>query len=133
MENPEGVLRRVLTGQLTPDEAAEELSPLVTLDLDRQQQTAVYADPFPTKIKLEPLDVANALRRYLSGVLSEDELRRWATFVTLVDGYEAPEHPSDESHYDPMWDVVHNLAAPEVFGEIDPELVTEYLRTIEQL
>jgi hypothetical protein len=133
MEQPELVLARVLTGHLTPDQAAERLSAFVTLDLDGQQQTAVYARPFPGKVKLEPADVAYTLRRYLSGIVSEDELRRWGTFVTLVDGYEAPEHPSDENYYDPMWDVVHNLAAPEVFGEIEPELVTEYLRMVERL
>jgi hypothetical protein len=32
-----------------------------------------------------------------------------------------------------MWDVIHNLAAPGVFGEIEPELVTDYLRTVEKL
>jgi hypothetical protein len=87
MEDPERVLRRVLTGHLTPDEAAEQLSAFVTLDLDGQQQTAVYARAFPARVKLEPADVAYSLRRYLSGILREDELRRWAIFVTLVDGY----------------------------------------------
>jgi hypothetical protein len=133
MEQPELILARVLTGHLTADQAAEHLSAFVTLDLDGQQQTAVYARPFPARVKLEPADVAYTLRRYLSGIVTEDELRRWATFVTLIDGYEAPEHPADENYYDPMWDVVHNLAAPEVFGEIEPELVTDYLRTVERL
>jgi hypothetical protein len=133
MEHPELVLASVLRGHLTPDQAAEQLSAFVTLDLDGQQQTAVYARPLPGRVKLEPGDVAYTLRRYLSGILSETELRRWAAFVTLVEGYEAPDHPSDENYYDAMWDVVHNLAAPEVFGEIVPELVTDYLRTVETL
>jgi hypothetical protein len=84
MEQPELVLARVLTGHLTPDQAAEQLSAFVTLDLDGQQQTAVYARPFPGRAKLEPTDVAYTLRRYLSGIVSEDELRRWATFVTSL-------------------------------------------------
>jgi hypothetical protein len=133
MEAPERVLRQVLTGHLTPNQAAEQLSSFVTLDLDGQQQTAVYARAFPTKVRLQPADVAYTLRRYLSGILGENELRRWATFVTLVDGYEAPEHPSDEDYYDPMWDVVHNLTAPEVFGAIESDLVSDYLEAVERL
>lgn len=89
MEQPELVLAGVLRGQLTPDEAAERLSAFVTLNLDGQQQTAVYARPFPGRVKLAPGDVAYTLRRYLSGIVTEDELRRRATFVALVDGYEA--------------------------------------------
>lgn len=133
MEDPERILKQVLRGHLTPDQAAGQLSSFVTLDLDGQQRTAVYGRPFPAKVTLEPADVAYTLRRYLSGIIGEDELRRWASFITLVSGYEAPEHPSNDDYYDPMWDVVHNLAAPEVFGDIESELVNDYLEAVERL
>jgi hypothetical protein len=43
------------------------------------------------------------------------------------------EHPTNEDYYDPLWDVVHNLAAPQLFGDIDSELVAEYLGQVERL
>jgi hypothetical protein len=127
------MLRGVVRGDVSPDQAAADLAEFVSLSLDGPEQCAKYLQPFDIKVPLVPADVAYTLKRYLSGLVTEAELCRWATFITLMSVYEAPEHPTDEGYYDPLWDVVHNLAAPQVFGEIESELVAEYLTQIESL
>jgi hypothetical protein len=127
------MLRSVVRGDVSPDQAAADLAEFVSLSLDGPEQCARYLRPLDIKVPLVPADVAYTLRRYLSGLVTEEELCRWATFITLMSVYQAPEHPTNEDFYDPLWDVVHNLAAPQVFGDIDSELVAEYLAQVERL
>jgi hypothetical protein len=127
------ILRGVVRGDVSPDQAADDLAEFVSLSLDGPEQCAKYLRAFDIKVPLLPADVAYTLKRYLGGLITEEELCRWATFITLMSVYQAPEHPTNEDHYDPLWDVVHNLAAPQVFGEIDSELVAEYLAQVEGL
>jgi hypothetical protein len=127
------MLRSVVRGDVSPEQAAAELAEFVSLSLDGPDQCARYLRPFDFKVPLMPADVAYNLRRYIIGLLTEEQLCRWATFISLMSVYQAPEHPTNEDYYDPLWDVVHNLAAPQVFGEIDSELVAEYLAQVECL
>jgi hypothetical protein len=127
------MLRGVVRGDVSPDQAVAELAEFVSLSLDGAEQCAKYLRPLDIRVPLVPADVAYSLKRYLSGLVTEEQLCRWATFITLMSVYEAPKHPTNGDYYDPLWDVVHNLAAPQVFGEIESELVAEYLVQLESL
>ncbi len=61
------------------------------------------------------------------------QLRDWCLFVVLTGHYHAPEPPADdEDWYDDLWDTVHDLAAPEVHGEITPNVVKEKLSKLKR-
>jgi hypothetical protein len=61
------------------------------------------------------------------------DLRDWALFIVLTGAYRSPEPPSeDEDWCDPMWDAVHELAAPEIHGSITPEEVRAKLTSLDR-
>jgi hypothetical protein len=117
----EDALRDLAQGRIEPSQAQRVLKDRATFSFRTNPAFVNWRDPLPADIEI-PLavaDVERALNRYLAGEWSSDVLRDWAEFITLVGAYSGPEPPpDDEDFYDDLWNVVHDLGAPEVFGEI---------------
>jgi hypothetical protein len=117
----EDTLRDVVQGRIPVAEAQRVLRERASFSFGTNPQYVHWHQPLPagTDIRITVADVRRALARYLDGEWADDELRGWAEFITLVDAFSAPEPPpQDEDYYDDLWDVVHDLGRPEVFGEI---------------
>ena len=98
------------------------LTEYATVDFDSNPAFVNYRKSCPAEIELTPGAVRAALQDYLAGGMTAADLRDWAIFIVLSGAYRSPEPPSnDEDWFDPMWDTVHELAAPEVHGAITPE------------
>jgi hypothetical protein len=120
----EDTLRDLVQGRITASEAQRVLRDRATFSFRTNPAYVNWREPLPaeTEIPMTVTDVRRALVRYLDGERTADELRDWAEFITLVGAFSAPEPPpDDEDYYDDLWDVVHDLGAPEVFGEITRE------------
>lgn len=125
------LLEAFLARRIPPREAIRSLGEFAAVDFDANPAYVDYREPCPDEVELNPAAVRGALAAYLSKEMSEKELRDWALFVTLSGAFNSPElPPDDEDWFDPMWDAVHALAAPEVHGSITPALVQEKLETL---
>ena len=118
---------------ISPAEAIERLTVFATHSFDTNPAYVTYRKSISDEVELRAEHVAHALSEYLCDRLSAKGLRDWALFIALSGHYRNPTPPEeDEDWFDLMWDVVHELAAPEVHGAITPELVRKKLRGLER-
>ena len=68
--------------------------------------------------------VCVALKAYLVGERTEEDLYPWANVLIMFDIY-------DSDLGDVELEVLHSLASPELYGEINPAIVRYYLGCIE--
>jgi hypothetical protein len=129
--NVEVILRRVLQHELDPDTAIERLSPYAEVVIDTNPSYASWRVPINVEICITAEDVRRALDKYISRSWDEVSLRRWAAFVTHVGHYVAPDPPpEDEDFNDALWDVLHELTSPDVFGAITPAAVADKIQRL---
>ena len=118
----EDALHDLVQGRISAAEAQRVLRDRATFSFRTNPSYVNWTVPLPadTKIPFTVEDVRQALRRFLATTWTADEMRDWAEFITMVGAYSSPEPPvEDEDYYDDLWDVVHDLGAPEVFGPIN--------------
>ena len=114
--------------RVRPGDAIRALGRFAQCSFDTNPAFVKFAKQTTEVVTVEPGHLSNVLRDYLSGRLSEKELRDWCLFVTLVPQYEAPKAADgDASRFDLLWGTIHDLAAPEVHGPINPDSVREKL------
>lgn len=122
------ILSRVLHRELEVDEAIGRLSPFVDIELDANPSYASWKQPIGVEVRITSAEVRGVLLEYLSGTWDEHRLRRWAAFITHTAHYSAPEPPADDEDFnDDLWDTLHELSSPELFGDITPDRVREML------
>jgi len=122
----EDSLRDLAQGRLSTADARQLLRQRATFSFHTNPAFVTWHQPLPAEVDvpLTVADVHRALGRYLEGQWSPDDLRDWAEFIVLVDAYSTPEPPvDDEDFYDDLWDILHDLACPEVFGAITSDRV----------
>ena len=127
------ILRRLLGGEIDPDAAIERLSPYAVIELDDNPSFITWKKVVSTEVPISASDVRIALDRYLAGEWDVRRLKRWAALVSFFDQYEPTSPPADDEDFnDDLWDVIHELGSPEVFGEISPETVQEKRQRLEK-
>jgi hypothetical protein len=125
------LLEGLLSRRIRPGEAIRGLGEYAKVDFEANPAFVEYREPCPDEIDLTPEAVRGALEAFLAEQMTAKDLRDWALFVTLSGAYNTPQHNSDdEDWFDPMWDVVHDLACPEVHGAITSEGVRDHLDTL---
>lgn len=79
------------------------------------------------EIVVAPQHVLHVLTMYLHGGLSESELKEWSDFIANSEQYVCQDWQNDESadHFEPMFDVLQQLALPEIHGPISKQRVEE--------
>jgi hypothetical protein len=131
----EDTLLDLVQGRISAREAQSVLRHRANFSFGTNPAYVNWIEPLPveTGIPIAPADVRRALQRYLHGEWTGQELRDWAEFITLVGAYHSPEAPpEDEDYYDDLWDVVHDLGTPEIFGEITPDHVRSELARLDR-
>jgi hypothetical protein len=127
----QSLLTSAVTLRIPPSEAIRGLTAFATVDFDSNPAYVNYRNPIGEEVELHPNHLRNALNQFLAGQLSAKELRDWSLFITLNGHFRAPSPPADdEDWFDPMWDAVHDLAAPEIHGHITPDLVRQKLASL---
>jgi hypothetical protein len=127
----QALLTSALTLRIPPTEAIRGLSAFATHSFDTNPAYVNYRTPIAEEVQIDPRHVRHALNEYLAGHLTAKELRDWSLFITLNGHYRTAEPPpDDEDWFDPMWDAIHDLAAPEIHGAITAELVAAKLDTL---
>jgi len=134
----EEVLTQFLEGQTRLTELQEQLAAYVTIDFQAQYgrreirniaEGRIGLDDF-IKIPVRKRHVCNMLERYLGGEVSETELSDWAAFIRMLPVF-VPEGETEEEQWQAgeglVWDVLDRLAAPAVFGGLDPPTARQYL------
>ena len=122
------LLENFLSRRIPPGEAIRGLSEYATVDFNANPAYVDYREPCPDEVDLTPGAVRGALESFLADEMTAKDLRDWALFVTLSGAFNTPQPPSDdEDWFDPMWDVVHDLACPEVHGAITSDSVHDHL------
>ena len=133
MTNFEALLRSVLTRRIPPREGMRGLREYATVDFDSNPAYVQYRQSCPAEVELSPAPVRAALEDFLAGGMTATELRDWAIFIVLTGAYRSPKPPgNDEDWFDPMWDAVHDLAAPEIHGSITPEAVRAKVTSLDR-
>ena len=129
----EALLTSALTLRIPPSEAIRGLSAFAVADFDSNPAYVHYRRPIGEDVEMRPSHVRAALTEYLDGRFTAKQLRDWCLFIALTSHFNAPTPPPhDEDWYDDLWDTVNDLGAPEVFGEITPQLVRAKLETLER-
>ncbi|SRR6266566_572796 len=129
----EALLTSAVTLRIPSSEAIRGLSAFAIADFESNPAYVNYRKPIGEEVEVLPSHVRAALEEYLNGRFSSKQLRDWCLFVVLTGHYHAPEPPADdEDWYDDLWDTVHDLAAPEVHGEITPNIVREKLSKLKR-
>ena len=129
----ESLLTSAVTLRIPPSEAIRGLGAFAIADFESNPAYVNYRQPIGEEVELMPAHVRAALHEYLKGRFSAKQLRDWCLFVVLTGHYRAPEPPAnDEDWYDDLWDTVHDLAAPDVHGEITSEVVRAKLSKLER-
>ena len=129
--NVEVILTRVLHRDLEVDEAIARLSPYVDIELDANPSYASWKQPVRVDIPITSAEVRGVLLEYLSGAWDKLRLRRWAAFITHTAHYSAPEPPADDEDFnDELWDTLHELSSPAIFGDINPDRVSGMLNRL---
>jgi hypothetical protein len=124
----QALLSSAVTLRISPSEAIRGLTAFATHSFDTNPAYVNYRTSIAEDVEIHPRYVEHALTQYLSGHLSAKELRDWALFIALNGHYRTPDPPADdEDWFDPMWDTIHELAAPEIHGPISPEPVQQKL------
>jgi hypothetical protein len=72
-------------------------------------------------------DVARALEKHRRGGLSDSEIQEWANLIILCDSYEL-----SSRHIEPLTSVLHQLASPELFGDLTPDVTDSLRRGLER-
>lgn len=69
---------------------------------------------------------------YLQGKLSALELKDWAGFILASEEYVCPNWDIDElaDRYEPMWEILQQLAMPEIHGQLSLQKTEAYLQTL---
>jgi hypothetical protein len=127
----EALLTSALTLRIPPSEAIRGLSAFAVTDFESNPAYVHYRKSVREDVEMQPRHVRAALTEYLEGRFTAKQLRDWCLFITLTAHFNAPQAPpDDEDWYDNLWDTVNDLASPEVFGEITPEVVRAKLGTL---
>ena len=103
----------------------------MTMDFDDRRSREVHfapGSPLPT-VGFTRAEVQGALKRFLSFELEAEELSDWAAVIRMLDSH----FDLDPSDPDPdrVWDVIDQLMAPEVSGDLDRGRAAEVLRVLE--
>ena len=86
--------------------------------------TALFTDNVP----IHPQDIEKMLHKFLDGEITENELSKWAAFLSIRGEYCNPDlKVENEDFYQDMWDVIYSLSTPEIDGVINDENVKKYL------
>jgi hypothetical protein len=124
----EALLNSAVTLRIAPSEAIRGLTAFATHSFDTNPAFVNYRQPIAEDVEIRPSHLHHALSEYLAGHLSGKELRDWALFITLNGHYRTADPPADdEDWFDPMWDTIHELAAPEIHGAISADAVQQKL------
>lgn len=98
----------------------------------------IHKIEWPSEAKYEdvvtiyPNQVIDFISKYISNLISAENLSNWAGFICNRAEFETPDNESDEDFYEKMWDVLSYLSTPEIDGEITVERVIEYLQILKR-
>ncbi|WP_256082165.1 hypothetical protein [Massilia sp. YIM B04103] len=85
-----------------------------------------------SEIIVMPKNIESILQMYLLGERSASELKDWAGFILSSEGYVCPNWDIDEltDRYEPMWEILQQLAMPEIHGQLSSQKIETYLQTL---
>ena len=134
MSEFEAILRGVVEGRLLVSEAHRVLRERATFSFGSNPAFIEWHDPRPPELDIRPTvaDVRKMLVRYLRGEWTAANLQAWAEVISLVDTFSAPEPPLDDEYCDELWNVLHELATPAVYDEINETSVSAKLARLER-
>jgi hypothetical protein len=133
MSQFENMLRHVVQGTLPLADGLRELAQRASFDFGSNPAYVRYREPVEAPVRIEVDDVRRALGRCLQGEIRINELCEWAQFIVMTSAFDSPTPPSDdEDFYGDMWDVVNDLAAPNMFGPITRDWCADALRGLER-
>jgi hypothetical protein len=72
-------------------------------------------------VRLTSVDIVTALRKFLDGELSGNDIERWANLIEC----------RDDIDYEGLSDLIFRLSNPEINGQLDPSAANEILRSLE--
>lgn len=127
-----------LQGKLTVSELRKVLADRFSVDIDNapafREMRGISLDDIP------PLPVTSAhviamLDRFRMGLLQAKELSDWAALLLMLPVF-VPEGETDEEQWEasngPVWDILHRLAAPNVFSELTPGIARDYMELVQR-
>ncbi len=122
-DDPLTILTRFAQGSMSLPELEVALESQVRFRyLDTNERSVeLYADLPAVAVSMG--DLANALRRYLLGLISGRELSDWAATLRLLDCYDVECDEGSET----LWHVLDLLMSPDAWGELTPERAEELL------
>jgi hypothetical protein len=131
MNEFQALLTSAVTLRIPPSEAIRGLGAFATCSFDTNPAYVNYRTPIADEVRIEPAHLRHALDEYLAGRLSAKQFRDWCLFIALNGHYRTAEPPpDDEDWFDPMWDAIHDFAAPEIHGPITPDLARQKLESL---
>jgi hypothetical protein len=79
--------------------------------------------------------VISMLDRFRLGLVRAQELSDWAALLVMLPVF-VPEGETDEQRWEasngPVWDTLHRLAVPNVFGELTPGIAQDYMELLQE-
>jgi len=86
------------------------------------------------KVYVTPDVVMTVIAKYISGDVDQNTFIEWADFLITEDVYVPLGWDDDDDslsdQYDDMWDILHEIAAPYVHGNITKNRVEEYMERL---
>jgi hypothetical protein len=130
-----GVMQAFVHGEATFEQLETVLRPFVVFDLGGEFSTIHYRQPLTAHVVLDPEQLLPMLRRYLAGHVAAPELSQWAAVLVGMTEFGPDPTWSDEAAdaLEPMWDVLEQLATPQIFQPITPALVSAFVEQLQQL
>ncbi|MCL4513743.1 MAG: hypothetical protein M1421_07020 [Candidatus Eremiobacteraeota bacterium] len=89
------------------------------------QQSAALSD----LCEIRAFHICELLKKYIAGKISANSLSRWANILMMSDAYKIAEEATEKEE-DAITEALHELASPEINGEITVERAKELLSVL---
>ena len=131
------VLNEFLEGSLSLPELQKALHGRLILDFDsapgRREITKNDLETETVRLTVTKDHVRQMLLKYLRGEVSALDLSNWAALLFMLPAF-APEGATEDERWvagsGPTWTTLQELATPELFGNLAPDVVQKYLKSL---
>lgn len=132
------MLEAFLQGNLTVADLRKVLTDRFSVDIEKAPAFREMRDISLDDISSLPVTSAHViarLDRFRLGLLEAKELSDWAALLLMLPVF-VPEGETEEEQWEagngPVWDVLHRLAAPNVFSELTPDIARDYMELVQK-
>lgn len=85
------------------------------------------------EIIITPKNVIEMLTKWQQNMLTNEDLVKWASFITISDAYDTEEINDDFLHFTPLWGILGKISTPEIDGPLTLERSNEYIKELSKL